>query len=119
MNNYLNIFMITVAGVLLVLVAFIFSRIIHKRKPTEEKYIAYECGIDPESAARERYSIKYYLMALLFLVFDIEIALLLPWAILYNELKFFGFIEMIVFLLILIVGYIWVWKKGIIKYGAE
>ncbi|MEO0205964.1 MAG: NADH-quinone oxidoreductase subunit A [candidate division WOR-3 bacterium] len=119
MIDYLYILLIIIAGILLVLVAFILSQILHKKKPTEEKYVAYECGIDPESPARDRYSIKYYLVALLFLIFDIEVALLLPWAIIYNELKIFGFIEMLVFLGILIFGYFWVWKKGIIGYGTE
>ncbi len=119
MIDYLYILLIIMAGVLFVLLAFVISKIIQKRRPADGKYIAYECGIDPESAARDRYSIKYYLVALLFLIFDIEVALLLPWAIIYNELKIFGFFEMIIFLGILIFGYIWVWNKGIIRYGAE
>ncbi len=119
LSEYFAIFLIFLTGIIFVLVAFLLSRLIHPRKQVHDKYVPYECGVDPDSDARERYSIKYYLIALLFIIFDIETALLFPWALRYERLALFGFLEMLVFLGVLIAGYFWVWKKGVIKYGAE
>ena len=73
--------------------------------------------MDPEGDARERYAIRYYLVAILFVIFDVETIFLFPWAIIYGELALFGLIEMCVFLGILIVGYIWIVKKGAIEWA--
>ncbi len=80
--------------------------------PTEEKVMPYECGITPESGARGRYTVRYYVVALLFVVFDVETIFLFPWAVQFRALGLFGLGEMLVFLGILIVGYIWLWKRG-------
>lgn len=119
MSDYFAIFLIIIIGIIFVLVAFLLSRLIHPKKHVYDKYVSYECGVDPDSEARERYSIKYYLIALLFIIFDVETALLFPWALRYDALALFGFLEMLVFLGILIAGYFWVWKKEVIRYGAE
>ena len=81
------------------------------------KLSAYECGVDPEGDARERYAIRYYLVAILFVVFDVETVFLFPWAIISDQLALFGLIEMCVFLGILIVGYVWIIKKGAIEWA--
>lgn len=84
--------------------------------PTPEKVIPYECGITPESDSRGRYTVRYYLVAILFVIFDVETIFLFPWAVQYNALGLFGFVEMMVFLGILIVGYIWVWRRGALEW---
>jgi NADH-quinone oxidoreductase subunit A len=85
-------------------------------KPTPEKIMPYECGITPESDARGRYTVRFYVIAILFVVFDVETVFLYPWAVQYQVLGLFGLVEMLVFLGILIVGYIWIWKRGALKW---
>ena len=82
----------------------------------QAKDTPYECGIVPTGNARERFSVKFYLVAMLFILFDIEAVFLFPWAVVYRDLKWFGFIEMLVFIAILFAGYIWVWKKGALEW---
>lgn len=85
--------------------------------PFREKLMPYECGVDPiTSDARERYSVRYYVIAILFVVFDVEVIFLFPWAVLQQELALFGFIEMLVFIVILVVGFVYVWRKGALEW---
>jgi NADH-quinone oxidoreductase subunit A len=86
------------------------------RKPNEEKLSTYESGMEPVKTARERFSVKFYLIAMLFIVFDIEIVFMYPWAVKFKELGLFGFVEMLVFILILLVGFLYIWKKGALKW---
>lgn len=87
------------------------------RQPSERKMTPFECGIDGiGEAPRHRYSVKFFLVALLFIIFDIEAVFLFPWAVLFRELGLFGFIEMTVFLLILLFGLFYVWKKGALEW---
>ena len=81
-----------------------------------EKILPYECGITPESDARGRYTVRFYVVAILFVIFDVETIFLFPWAVQYQVLGLFGLVEMLVFLGILIVGYIWVWKRGALQW---
>ncbi len=87
-----------------------------KFQPTPEKIMPYECGITPESDARGRYTVRFYVIAILFVIFDVETIFLFPWAVQYRALSqvlgVFALIEMLVFLGILVVGYIWIWKRG-------
>ncbi|MDH3217414.1 MAG: NADH-quinone oxidoreductase subunit A [Candidatus Krumholzibacteria bacterium] len=85
-------------------------------KPTTTKHLPFECGIDPIGAARGRFSVKFFLVALLFLIFDVETIFIFPWAVLFRKLGLFGFIEMAVFLLILLLGLFYVWKKGALEW---
>jgi NADH-quinone oxidoreductase subunit A len=85
-------------------------------KPTVEKTLPYECGITPESDARGRYTVRFYLVAILFVVFDVETVFLYPWAVQFQVLGLFGLVEMLVFLGILVVGYIWLWKRGALEW---
>ena len=85
-------------------------------KPTAEKVMPYECGITPESDARGRYTVRFYVIAILFVIFDVETIFLFPWAVQYQALGLFGLVEMLVFLGILIVGYIWIWKRGALEW---
>ena len=91
---------------------WIFKYIRPSFRATPEKVMPYECGITPESDARHRYTVRYYVVAILFVVFDVETVFLYPWAVQYQALGLFGLVEMLVFLGILIVGYAWLWKYG-------
>jgi NADH-quinone oxidoreductase subunit A len=85
-------------------------------KPSAEKLMPYECGITPESDSRGRYTVRFYLIAILFVIFDVETIFLFPWAVQYQVLGLFGLVEMLVFLGILIVGYVWIWKRGALEW---
>ena len=108
------IFMILVTG--FALVSVIGSLMLGMRKPTPEKQAPYECGMQPVGTARERFSVKFYLVAMLFLLFDIEAVFLFPWAVVYRDLKLFGFFEMLLFIAIVLAGYVYVWKKGALEW---
>jgi len=84
--------------------------------PSEGKLAAYECGIEPTRDARQRFSIRFYIVAMLFLIFDVETVFLFPWAIRYRQLALFGFVEMLVFLAILIFGYVYAWKRRALEW---
>ncbi|MCX5894789.1 MAG: NADH-quinone oxidoreductase subunit A [Proteobacteria bacterium] len=100
-------------------VVVLLSRLIGKRQESREKLMPYECGIDPTGNARRRFSIKFYIIAMLFIIFDIEAVFLYPWAVVYRSLKIFGFIEMVVFVGILLIGFLYVWKKGALEWGSK
>jgi NADH-quinone oxidoreductase subunit A len=87
------------------------------KRPSRDKLTPYECGIPPVGNARERFSIGFYLVGMLFIVFDVEAVFLYPWAVIYRSLKWFGFVEMLLFIAILLAGYIYVWKKGALDWG--
>jgi NADH-quinone oxidoreductase subunit A len=97
-------------------VSVIGSLILGMRKPTPEKLTPYECGMQPVGSARERFSVKFYLVAMLFLLFDIEAVFLFPWAVVYRDLKLFGFFEMMLFIAVVLAGYVYVWKKGALEW---
>jgi NADH-quinone oxidoreductase subunit A len=86
------------------------------KRPTTEKHTPFESGIDPIGDARRRFSIKFFLVALLFLVFDVETVFVFPWAVLFRRLGWFGFVEMAIFLVILIIGLYYVWRKGALEW---
>jgi NADH-quinone oxidoreductase subunit A len=92
------------------------STIVGKHKRTAEKDAPYECGINPTGDARHPFSVHFYMVALLFILFDIEAIFLYPWALIYGSLKVFGFVEMLVYIAILLVGYIFLWKKGALDW---
>ena len=79
----------------------------------------YECGIAPTGSARERFSVKFYLVAIVFILFDIEAIFLYPWAVVYRELKMFAFIEMLLFVILIMSGFFYIWKKGALDWSAE
>jgi len=95
------------------------SQFLGPRKPTPEKLAPYECGMPAVGDARDRQSIKFYLVAMIFLLFDIEVAFLYPFAMALRELGWPGFIQIIVFFMILTTGYIYVWRKGVLDWGHE
>jgi NADH-quinone oxidoreductase subunit A len=94
----------------------LFSRLVHAEKHHPVKLEPYECGIEPLTDARDRYSIRYYLIAMLFVIFEVETIFLFPWAVSLDRLALFGLVEMLVFLFILIVGYLYAWRKGALEW---
>jgi NADH-quinone oxidoreductase subunit A len=92
------------------------GKLIRPRNPYKEKNAPYECGVPPINDARERISIRYYVIAMLFLVFDVEVVFLYPWAVNFERLGLFGFVEMMIFIFILLVGYVYAWKKEALEW---
>lgn len=92
------------------------NRWLGPRRPTDEKLTTYESGMEPVRSARERFSVKFYLVAMLFIVFDIEVVFMYPWAVKFRELGFAGYVEMLVFIGILLVGYLYILKKGALRW---
>ena len=93
------------------------SRLVQAEKFNKVKLEPYECGIEPITDARDRYSIRYYIIAMLFVIFDVETVFMFPWAVIMDRLALFGLIEMLVFLLILVVGYFYAWRKGALEWA--
>jgi NADH-quinone oxidoreductase subunit A len=93
------------------------SWLLGKRRPTRAKMSPYECGMAPIGDARQRFSVKFYLVAMLFILFDVEAVFLYPWAVILRDLKMFGFFEMLVYIVIVLVGFFYVWKKGVLDWG--
>ena len=99
----------------------VLSRLLGQRVSTREKLMPYECGKDPVGSAHERFSVKFYMVALLFILFDIEAIFFVPWAVVFRKLaaeisKAYVFTEMMVFIAVLLVGYIYVWRKGVLDW---
>jgi NADH-quinone oxidoreductase subunit A len=86
------------------------------KRPSRAKLTPYECGIPPVGDARERFTVSFYLVAMLFILFDVEAVFLYPWAVVYRSLKWFGFVEMFLYLAILLAGYAYIWKKGALDW---
>ena len=94
------------------------STLLGKRARSPLKDTPYESGMAPVGSARERFSVKFYLVGMIFILFDIEAVFLYPWAVVYRQLKLFGFFEMIVFVALILVGFFYVWKKGALDWSA-
>jgi NADH-quinone oxidoreductase subunit A len=115
-QNYVPIFIfILIVGTLLPF-TLLLAKLVRPSNPNKTKLMPYECGIDPVDNARGRYTVRFYIIAILFVVFDVETIFLFPWAVKFKAFGLFGLIEMLIFLVILIVGYIWVWKKGALEW---
>lgn len=105
---------IVVAGAMVGLSALLGKRV---RDPV--KSMPYESGMNPIGSARERFSVKFYLVAMVFIVFDIEAIFLYPWAVIYRELKLFAFFEMLVFIALVLCGFFYIWKKGVLNWSSD
>ena len=114
--GYIPIVVLLIIGLLLPVLLLALGRLLRPTRPEEAKLSPYECGVDPVLDARERFSVRYYIVAMLFLVFDVETIFLFPWAVIYDKLALFGFIEVVVFFAILIVGYYYAWRKGALEW---
>jgi len=94
----------------------VFTSLIHPSKYNKVKLEPYECGIEAATDARDRYSVRYYVVAMLFVIFDVETVFMFPWAVIFDQLLVFGLIEMLVFIFILVVGYYYAWQKGALEW---
>lgn len=103
-------------GVAPMLTGWIVGKTLGTIRPDPEKQSPYECGFDAFDDARMQFDVRYYLIAILFILFDLEVAFLVPWAIVLKELGLFGFMSMMIFLAILVVGFIYEWKKGALEW---
>jgi NADH-quinone oxidoreductase subunit A len=119
MQSWVPILVMILLGVAFGAGSVLLSRLVGPKKPTPEKLAPYECGMPPVGDARERHSVKFYLVAMLFLLFDIEVAFLYPWAMALRDLRWTGYIQVLVFLAILLTGYIYVWRTGVLDWGKE
>src|ERR1700733_6650076 len=115
-QNYIPAFLFVAVVGLLIPLTLVLARLVRPSNPSRAKLMAYECGVDPIDNARGRYTVRYYIVAILFVVFDVETIFLFPWAVRLKALGVFGLVEILIFLVILIAGYIWVWKKGALEW---
>jgi NADH-quinone oxidoreductase subunit A len=114
--NYVPIFLFIAVAFAIPGVTLMIAKLARPENPEKVKLMPYECGIDPVDNARGRYTVRFYIVAILFVVFDVETIFLFPWAVQAKALALFGLLEMGIFLGILVVGFIWIWKKGALEW---
>jgi NADH-quinone oxidoreductase subunit A len=114
--NYVPVFIFVAIIVVAIPATLILAKLVRPEKPSPTKLMPYECGVDPIGDSRGRYTVRFYIIAILFVVFDVETIFLFPWAVQYKALGLFGLVEMLVFLAILVAGYVWIWKKGALEW---
>lgn len=114
--SYLSIALLGLADILFVLVLVGMSQLVQRRNPYREKLSTYECGIEPRGDSWSPFAIRYYIFALLFVLFDVEAVFLYPWAVIFRDMGFTGFIEMIIFITVLLFGLFYAWVKGALEW---
>lgn len=116
LGDYLPILVHLIVVVALAAAILGLSAWVGVKRPSREKLSPYECGIPPVGNARERFSVSFYLVGMLFILFDVEAVFLYPWAVVYKGLGWFGFLEMFLYIAILLAGYVYIWKKGALDW---
>jgi NADH-quinone oxidoreductase subunit A len=116
MQDWLSILLLILLGAGFGAGSIVLSGFLGPRKPTPEKLAPYECGMPPVSDARERHPVKFYLVAMIFLLFDIEVAFLYPWAVAIRDLRWVGFAQILIFFAVLLSGYVYIWRKGALNW---
>ncbi len=116
LENYIPILVFLVVGILFGVVPMLAGFVLGPRRPDSEKLSPYECGFEPFEDSRMKFDVRYYLVAILFIIFDLEIAFLFPWAVVLDQIGLFGFLAMMLFLAILVIGFIYEWKKGALEW---
>lgn len=116
LENYLPVLIFLVIGLAVGAVMIVLGFVLSPHKPDEEKLSPYECGFEAFGDARMKFDVRYYLVAILFIIFDLEIAFLFPWAIVLEDIGVFGYTAMAIFLGILVIGFIYEWKKGALEW---
>jgi NADH-quinone oxidoreductase subunit A len=119
MQGWLSILLMIALGAGFALFSVVLSGLLGPRRPTPEKSAPYECGMPAIGDARDRHSVKFYLVAMIFLLFDIEVAFLYPWAMALRDLGWTGFVQVTFFMGLLLFGYIYVWRKGALDWGGD
>ena len=115
-REYVSLVLLAVFVIINWLGMVVLSHLILPSRPTPVKETPYESGIPPIGTTRERFSVKFYLVAMLFIVFDIETVFMIPWGVAFRQLGLFGLVEMAVFMVILLVGYVYAWKRGALEW---
>jgi NADH-quinone oxidoreductase subunit A len=118
-DTFFPVLVQTALAVLVASALVAISFLLGKRVRDAVKDSPYECGIVPTGSARERFSVKFYLVAIVFILFDIEAIFLYPWAVVYRELKMFAFVEMLLFIVIVLAGFFYIWKKGALDWSTD
>lgn len=116
LENYMPIFLFIVIGLVIGVIIPTLGFFLGNRQPDSEKNSPYECGFEAFEDARMKFDVRYYLVAILFILFDLEIAFLFPWAVVFKSLGLFGFVAMMIFLTILVIGFVYEWKKGALEW---
>jgi NADH-quinone oxidoreductase subunit A len=116
LENYFPVLLFICVGFAVGVAPMVLGSLLGPHKPDSEKLSPYECGFEAFEDARMKFDVRYYLVAILFILFDLEIAFLFPWAIVLSEIGMFGFVAMMIFLGILVVGFIYEWKKGALEW---
>ena len=116
LENYLPIAIFLVMGFVFGIAPVVMGRLVAPHRPDVDKNSPYECGFEAFEDSRMKFDVRYYLVAILFIIFDLEIAFLFPWAVALEEIGIFGFVAMCIFLAILVVGFIYEWKKGALEW---
>ena len=116
LENYLPIMIFIAIGIAIGLLPILAGFLLAPHKPDSEKLSPYECGFEAFEDSRMRFDVRYYLVAILFILFDLEIAFLFPWAVVLDSIGLFGFVAMMIFLGILVIGFIYEWKKGALEW---
>jgi NADH-quinone oxidoreductase subunit A len=116
LENYFPILLFVIVGLLVGVVPLVLGRLVAPNRPDPEKLSPYECGFEAFEDARMKFDVRYYLIAILFILFDLEIAFMFPWAVTLKELATFGLVVMAEFLGILTIGFVYVWKKGALEW---
>lgn len=116
LENYLPVLIFLVIGLAVGAVMIALGYVLSPHKPDKEKLSPYECGFEAFGDARMKFDVRYYLVAILFIIFDLEIAFLFPWAIVLEDIGMFGYVAMAIFLGILVIGFIYEWKKGALEW---
>jgi NADH-quinone oxidoreductase subunit A len=119
MQSWLSILMLFAVAIGFGVVTIILSHLLGPHRPTPEKLAPYECGVPPVGDARERQSVKFYLVAMVFLLFDIEVAFLYPWAMALRDLGWVGYVQIVLFTAVLVAGYAYIWRKGVLDWGPQ
>ncbi len=114
--SYVPVFVFLLLCLLIGVLVIALSTLLARRRPTPQKLMPYECGMDPIGSARRRFSVRFFVVAILFILFDIEAVFLYPWAVIFRELGLFGLVEMAVFVGILLLGLFYVWRKGALEW---
>ena len=116
-NNYMIVAIFLILGIILPVAALTFGRFLRPHKPEEAKYTTYESGIEPFHDSRIQFNLGYYIFALMFVIFDVETIFLYPWAVAYDKLGIFALIEMLIFVIMLVIGLVYAWKKKVLKWN--
>lgn len=116
LENYLPVLVFMVVGVAIGGIMIVLGFVLSPYRPDSEKLSPYECGFEAFEDARMKFDVRYYLVAILFIIFDLEIAFLFPWAVVLTDIGMFGYIAMAIFLGILVIGFIYEWKKGALEW---